>query len=260
MLSLMRGGILTLNLNVKIFADGADLAAIKALYANPVIKGFTTNPTLMRSAGVKDYKEFALSVLEAIPDRPVSLEVFADDFDEMIEQGREIGSWGRNVNVKIPVVDSRGTFTGPVIQRLSASGIHVNVTAVFTLKQVQAVVDLLAPDVPAYVSVFAGRIADTGLDPVPIMAGAVEILKARPQAELIWASPRELLNIFHADSCGCQIITVTPDILKKLALVGKDQLQYSIETAQMFLTDAQKAGYSIPVPSTAPRRKASAAS
>lgn len=249
-----------MNLKVKVFADGADLAAIKALYANPVIKGFTTNPTLMRAAGVKDYKEFAQAVLEAVPDRPVSLEVFVDDFDEMIAQGLEIGTWGRNVNVKIPVVDSKGTFTGPVIRRLSEAGIHVNVTAVFTLQQVQAVVECLAKSVPAYVSVFAGRIADTGLDPVPIMGKAVQLLKAHPKAELIWASPRELLNIFHADACGCQIITVTPDILKKLSLVGKDQHQYSIETAQMFLTDAQKAGYTIPVAQPALRRKVSAAS
>ncbi len=245
-----------MDFKVKIFADGADLSAIQALSTNPMIRGFTTNPTLMRSAGVTDYKEFALSVLAAIPDRPVSLEVFADEFGEMIEQGREIGRWGRNVNVKIPVVDSRGTFTGPVIEQLSKDGIHVNVTAVFTLNQVRAIVECLASDVPAYVSVFAGRIADTGLDPVPIMGGAVEILKSRPKSELIWASPRELLNIFHADSCGCHIITVTPDILKKLSLVGKDQLQYSLETAQMFLSDAQKAAYSIPV-ETNPRRRVS---
>lgn len=249
-----------MNLKVKIFADGADLAAIKSLYANPLIKGFTTNPTLMRAAGVTDYKQFGQAVLAAVPDRPVSLEVFVDDFDEMIAQGLEIGTWGANVNVKIPVVDSRGKFTGPVIERLSAAGIHVNVTAVFTLGQVKDVVDCLSPAAPAYVSVFAGRIADTGLDPVPIMAKSVEILKARPRAELIWASPRELLNIFHADGCGCQIITVTPDILRKLSLVGKDQLQYSVETAQMFLNDAQKAGYTIPLANAAPPREASAAS
>ncbi len=251
---------MALTSKVKIFADGADLAAIKGLYANPLIKGFTTNPTLMRAAGVTDYRKFALEVLAAVPDRPVSFEVFADDFDEMVDQGKEIGGWAKNVNVKIPVVDSRGKFTGPVIKTLSDAGIHVNVTAVFTPQQVQAIVDCLTKGVPAYVSIFAGRIADTGIDPVPVVFKAVEMLRAWPLAEVIWASPRELLNIFHADACGCQIITVTPDILRKLSLVGKDQQQYSLETAQMFLTDAQKAGYTIPTSQRTHRPKALASS
>ena len=242
------------NLNVKIYADGADLAAIKELYANPVVKGFTTNPTLMRGAGVADYKAFALDVLKAVPDRPVSFEVFADDFGEMVDQGREIGSWGANVNVKIPVVDTRGRFTGEVIHELAHAGIHVNVTAVFTLDQVRDVVAVLDENVPAYVSVFAGRIADSGIDPVPIVAEAVHILAEKKRAEVIWASPRELYNIFHADEARCHIITVTPDLLRKLRLIGKDQVLYSLETAQMFHADAAKAGYTIQTSARTSRR------
>lgn len=244
-----------MSLKVKIFADGANLETIRSLYANPVIKGFTTNPTLMRAAGVKDYKAFAIDVLATVRDRPVSFEVFVDDFDGMIAQGLEIGSWAPNVNVKIPVVDSQGRFTGPVIRRLSESGVHVNVTAVFTLDQVKAVAECLQSSTPAYVSIFAGRIADCGIDPVPMVAQAVDVLRSLPVAEIIWASPRELLNVFHADKCGCHIITATPDILKKLALVGKDQLQYSMETSRMFLTDAQTAGYTIPLPAGAIRTR-----
>jgi transaldolase len=234
-------------LNVKIFGDGADLDAIKALYKKPFIKGFTTNPTLMRAAGVTEYKPFALEVLAAVPDRPVSLEVFADDLDEMVDQGFEIGSWGENVNVKVPVFNSRGDFTGDVVRKLSGSGVHVNVTAVFTLDQVEAIVPLLADDTPAYISVFAGRIADSGLDPVPVMAGAVKAMAAKPKAELIWASPREVYNIFHAEQSGCHIITVTSGILDKLSLIGKNQTEYSLETAKMFQDDAAKAGYRITV-------------
>ncbi len=233
------------NLKVKIYADGADLAGIKRLYANPVIKGFTTNPTLMKAAGITDYRTFAKEVLAAVPDRPVSLEVFADDFDTMIAQGLEIGSWGKNINVKIPVVNTKGAFTGPVVEKLSNAGVHVNVTAVFTLEQVKDILACLALDAPAYVSIFAGRVADSGIDPVPLMAEAVRTLKTHPRAELIWASPRELYNIFHADQVGCQIITVTHEILAKLALVGKDQTRYSLETAQMFHRDASQAGYEI---------------
>lgn len=247
-----------MKLGVKIFADGADLETIRALYANPRIKGFTTNPTLMRAAGVKDYKTFASGILAAIPDRPVSLEVFVDDFDEMIDQALEIGSWGKNVNVKIPVVDSKGRFTGPVVRHLAAAGIHVNVTAVFTLDQVRAVAECLDEAVPAYVSVFAGRVADCGIDPVPLMTEAVRVLATKPAAELIWASPRELLNVVQADACGCHIITVTAEILKKLDLIGKDQLRYSLETAQMFLNDAQKAGYTIPTTNRAVARNSRA--
>jgi len=240
------------DLRVNIFADGADLPGIVKLYANKLIKGFTTNPTLMRKAGITDYAEFARDVLRAVPDRPVSFEVFADEFDQMELQAREIASWGRNVNVKIPVTNTKGRFCGPLIERLSDAGIAVNVTAVMTLDQVRGIVECLAPQTPAIVSVFAGRIADTGRDPVPLMAEAVRILAAKPKAELIWASPRELFNIFQADEIGCHIITVTHDLLSKLSLVGKDLGAYSLETVEMFHRDAQAAGFSI----TAPRRRA----
>ena len=232
-------------LKVKLFADGADLAGMKEMAANPMIKGFTTNPTLMRKAGIADYKAFAHDVLTAIPDRPVSFEVFADDFAEMETQAMEIASWGRNVNVKIPVSNTKGEFAGPVIERLSKRGVQVNVTALLTLEQVERVTERLSPQTPAIISVFAGRIADTGVDPVPLMAKAVKIMKARPKAELIWASPRELLNIFQADAVGCHIITATNDILKKLTLVGKDLGKYSLETVEMFFKDAKAAGYTI---------------
>jgi transaldolase len=233
------------NLNVKIFADGADFNGIKEMYSNPLIKGFTTNPTLMRKAGVQDYKAFARKVLEAVPDRPISFEVFADEFDGMEWQAMEIASWGDNVNVKIPVTNTHGEFAGPLIKRLSKAGVKVNVTAMMTLDQVRQVTECLAPETPAIISVFAGRIADTGRDPVPLMAQAVKIMKARPKAELIWASPRELLNIFQADSIGCHIITVTNDVLKKLSLVGKDLTSYSRETVDMFYKDATAAKYTI---------------
>jgi transaldolase len=233
------------NLKVKIFADGADLAGMKEMYADPMIKGFTTNPTLMRKAGVQDYKMFAHQVLEAIPDRPISFEVFADDFDEMERQALEIASWGKCVSVKIPVTNTKNQFAGPLIERLSKAGVALNVTALTTLDQVRSVTERLAPDTPAIISVFAGRIADTGRDPVPLMAEAVKIMRAKPKAELIWASPRELLNIFQADLVGCHIITATNDILKKLSLVGKDLEHYSLETVQMFYKDAQAAGYKI---------------
>jgi len=232
-------------LKVKLFADGADLAGMKEMAANPLIKGFTTNPTLMRKAGVADYRSFALDVLKAIPDRPVSFEVFADDFAEMEKQAHEIASWGRNVNVKIPVTNTKGEFSGPLIERISRAGIAVNVTAILTLDQVRRVTERLSAETSAIVSVFAGRIADTGRDPVPLMAEAVQILRAKPKAELIWASPRELLNIFQADAIGCHIITATNDILKKLSLVGKDLAGYSLETVEMFYKDAKAAGYTI---------------
>ena len=232
-------------LRIKLFADGADLAGIREMAATPWIKGFTTNPTLMRKAGVADYKAFALQVLEAVTDRPVSFEVFADDFDQMERQALEIASWGENVNVKIPVTNTRGEFSGALIERLSRQNVQVNVTALLTLDQVRQVAERLAPGTPAIVSVFAGRIADTGRDPVPLMAEAVKILQSRPRAELIWASPRELLNIFQAESIGCHIITATNDILKKLALVGKDLADYSLETVEMFHKDARAAGYTI---------------
>jgi transaldolase len=232
-------------LKVKLFADGADLAGIQEMAANPMIKGFTTNPTLMRKAGIADYKSFALQVLGVVKDRPISFEVFDDDFVEMEKQALEIASWGKNVNVKIPVTNTKGEFCGPLVERLSRGGVRLNVTAVMTVEQVKRVADRLAPDTPAIVSVFAGRIADTGRDPVPIMAEAVMVLKSRPRAELIWASPRELLNVFQADAVGCHIITATNDILKKLSLVGKDLDRYSLETVEMFYKDAKAAGYTI---------------
>jgi len=233
------------NLKIKLFADGADLAGIQEMYQNPFIKGFTTNPTLMRKAGIQDYKAFAHQVLQAIPDRPISFEVFADEFDEMERQAMEIASWGKNVSVKIPVTNTRKEFAGQLIKRLSNAGVALNVTALTTLEQVRNVTEQLALNVPAIISVFAGRIADTGRDPVPLMAEAVKIMRDRPKAELIWASPRELLNIFQAESVGCHIITATNDILKKLSLVDKDLDQYSLETVQMFYKDAQAAGYKI---------------
>jgi len=233
------------DLKIKVFADGADLAGIKAMYAKPWIKGFTTNPTLMRKAGITDYKAFALEVLRAVPDRPVSFEVFADEFDEMEAQALEINSWGPNVNVKIPVTNTKRQFAGPLIRRLSEAGVQLNITAVLTLDQVRAITEHLSPRTPAIVSVFAGRIADTGTDPVPIMRQALTIMKPRPKAELLWASPRELLNIIQADEIGCHIITATNDILNKLSLVGKDHGDYSLETVQMFYRDASAAGYTI---------------
>ncbi len=234
-------------LTIKIFADGADLKGMKDAAAQPIIKGFTTNPTLMRQAGVSDYKKFALDVLKFIPDRPVSFEVFADDFATMEGQGREIASWGSNVYVKIPVTNTKGEFAGPLLARLSAAGVKLNVTAITTNDQVKRVAACLAEQVPAIVSVFAGRIADTGRDPVPLMREAVSLLKSRPKAELLWASPRELLNIFQADAVGCHIITVTSDLIKKLALVGKDLDRYSLETVEMFHKDALTAAFTIPV-------------
>ena len=214
--------IADLGLHVKLFADGAEKKDMLELYANPAISGFTTNPTLMNRAGIPDYGVFARDILEAIPDRPISFEVFADEFDEMERQARLIDSWGSNVYVKVPVTNTRRESACALIHKLSLGGIKVNVTAIFTLDQLRAVVSALEGGAPSYASIFAGRIADTGVDPVPIMADAVQILWPHPQIELIWASPRELLNVFQADVVGCQIITATSDILKKLVLVGKD--------------------------------------
>jgi len=233
------------HLKVKLFADGADLAGIKEMAANLAIKGFTTNPTLMRKAGVSDYKAFALQALQVVGGRPISFEVFADELGEMGKQAHEIASWGKNIYVKIPVTNTKGEFSGPLVERLTRAGIQVNVTALTTVDQVKRVADRLAPETPAIISVFAGRIADTGRDPVPIMAEAVKIMKKKPKSELIWASPRELLNIFQADAVGCHIITATNDILKKLPLIGKDLDAYSLETVEMFHRDAKAAGYSI---------------
>lgn len=233
------------DLKVKIYGDGADLPAMLALYAQPFIRGFTTNPTLMRKAGVSDYAAFARDVLAAIPDRPISFEVFSDEFDDMARQARIIASWGPNVYVKIPVTNTRREPAYGLVERLSHEGIKLNVTALLTLDQVRAVVRALAGGAPSNVSVFAGRIADTGVDPLPVMAEAVKILSAAPASELIWASPRELLNVVQADAIGCHIITVTKDILAKLPMLGKDLGMLSLETVQMFADDAAKAGYQL---------------
>lgn len=233
------------NLKVKVFADGADLDSMMALAANPLIKGFTTNPTLMKKAGIEDYAGFAKNVLSKIKDRPVSFEVFADDFPSMEAQALEIASWASNVNVKLPICNTKGESAVPSVGRLSKQGVVVNVTAIFTLDQIREVAEALDPETPAIVSVFAGRIADTGIDPVPLMKEAADILKSRPKAELLWASPRELLNIYHAEESGSHIITVSHDVLAKLGLIGKDNTQYSLETVQMFYKDATAAGYNI---------------
>ncbi len=232
-------------LKVKIFADGADLDGILEMAGLSYIKGFTTNPTLMRKAGVTNYEAFARGLLEKITQHPVSFEVFADDFPGMIAQARAIASWGRNVNVKVPVMNTRGEFTGPVLRRLAAEGVKLNVTAIMTPEQVAAVAEVLDHDVPAIVSVFAGRVADTGIDPVAHMRTCKDILAARPKAELLWASPREVLNIFQADDVGCDIISCTNDMIAKLSLAGKDLLDYSRETVQMFHRDAAASSFSI---------------
>jgi len=232
-------------LKIKIFADGADKTGMLEMYRQPHIKGFTTNPTLMRKAGIPDYEAFARDVLLAIPNRPISFEVFADDFTEMERQARLITTWGEYVSVKIPITNTKRESSIPLVHKLSHDGVALNVTAMFTLNQVQDVANAVKGGAPCYVSVFAGRIADTGLDPLPIMAEAVKRLEIAPNTELIWASPRELLNIFQADAIGCHVITVTNDILKKLALVGKDQNDYSLETVKMFHHDGIAAGYKL---------------
>ena len=233
------------DLQIKIFADGADYESMIALYDQPHIKGFTTNPTLMRKAGITDYEAFGRRILAAIPDRPISLEVFADDFINMERQARIIASWGGQVNVKIPVSNTRGEFSGDLIRCLSRDGIRLNITALLSLDQVRRVADALDPKAEAIISVFAGRVADTGIDPVPLMAEALQILKAHPKAELLWASPRELLNIFQADAIGAHIITVTSDVLKKLGTVGYDLDAYSLDTVKMFYNDAVASNFSI---------------
>lgn len=232
-------------LKVKIFADGADLAGMLAMYARPHIKGFTTNPTLMRKAGIQDYRAFARDVVAAIPDRPISFEVFSDDFAEMERQAMEIAGWGENVYVKVPVTNTDRRTSYDLVRRLSQQGVKVNVTAIMTLEQVSAVAAALNGSTPSCVSLFAGRVADTGRDPVPMMAEAVRRLAGAPHAELIWASPRELLNVFQADEIGCHIITVTNEILNKLALVGRSLEDYSLDTVKMFHDDAKHAGYTL---------------
>jgi len=233
------------DLKVQIFADGADKSGMLEMYAKPYIKGLTTNPTLMKKVGITDYRAFCKDILTQIKDKPLSFEVFSDDFAEMERQAMEIASWGDNVYVKIPVTNTKQQTCYALVHKLGIQKIKMNVTAITTLTQVRDVVAVLDPQVPSYVSVFAGRIADTGRDPVPMMAAAVEMLKVATAAELIWASPRELLNIFQADEVGCHVITVTNDILKKLSLVGYDLETYSLDTVKMFYADAVSAGFSL---------------
>lgn len=232
-------------LKIKIFSDSADLASIKELYQYPFVKGFTTNPSLMRKAGINDYEAFARNVLSLIKDRPFSFEVFADELDIMEQQAAYIATWGKNVNVKIPITNTQGKFTGPVIRRLAERGVVVNVTAIMTVQQVKQLVPFLVKETPAIISVFAGRIADTGVDPVPCMKEVKALLKNHPKAELLWASTREIFSIFQADSAGCDIITVGPEFLKKLTSLGKNLNVFSQETVLMFFKDATAAGYTI---------------
>jgi transaldolase len=233
------------SLGVRIFADGADKAGMLEMAQLPYIAGFTTNPTLMRKAGIADYRGFARDVLAAIPDRPISFEVFSDDFREMERQAHEIASWGGNVYVKVPVTNTRRESACALIRALAAAGVRLNVTALMTLSQVRETANNLADGAPAFISVFAGRIADTGRDPMPLMAAAVELLRPFPNQRLIWASPRELLNVFHADAVGCHVITMTNDLLRKLTLLGKDLSEYSLETVRMFHDDASQAGFTL---------------
>jgi transaldolase len=233
------------DLKVKIFADGADLAGIREVAANPLIKGFTTNPTLMRKAGVDDYERFAKSALPLVGDRPISFEVFADEWDEMRAQALEIASWAPNIYVKIPVTDTAGRSAAPLLRDLTERGVKLNVTALLAPDQVGIVADAIGAARAGIISVFAGRYADTGRDPVPMMTEAVALLRPYPGLELLWASPRELLNIFHAEAAGCHIITVSNDLLAKLPLVGKDPHEYSLETVKMFFDDGKKAAYRI---------------
>jgi transaldolase len=232
-------------LKVKVFADGADKASMLELYRQPYIQGFTTNPTLMRKAGVTDYEAFARDILRHIPDRPISFEVFADDEVEMERQARKIARWSGNVYVKIPVTNTRREPMYNLIRRLSAEGIRVNATALLALAQVRHVAEALKGGAPSYISVFAGRVADTGRDPVPLMRSALELMAPATDCQLVWASPRELLNIFQADEIGCHIITVTSDVLKKISLIGKDLHDYSLETVQMFHDDAVRSGFTL---------------
>ena len=234
-----------INLNVKLFADGADKDGMLEMYANALISGFTTNPTLMKVAGVVDYKSFAQEILSHINDKPISFEVFSDEFDEMENQALDIASWASNVNVKIPITNTKSESSVNLINKISEKGVSVNVTAMMTLEQVKSVLPGLSNGPGGYVSVFAGRIADAGLDPLPIMSEVVEILQNHTNVELIWASPRELFNVVQADSIGCHIITATNNILKKLPTLGKDLTQFSLETVKMFYDDATQAGYSI---------------
>jgi transaldolase len=230
---------------VKIFADGADRASILELADNPWIRGFTTNPTLLRKAGIADYQQFGRSLARTIPDRPFSFEVLSDDFDEMEQQALQIATWGENVYVKIPITDTQGRNSAALVKRLADRGVKLNVTALMTLAQVDSVVDSLRRSPASCISIFAGRIADAGCDPLPILSGALARIRAYPQMELIWASPRELFNIVQAEQIGCHIITVTHDLLKKLPLIGRDLTEYSLDTVKMFVNDARAANFTL---------------
>jgi transaldolase len=240
--------ILTPDLNalrVRIFADGADRDVILKLLQNPLIKGFTTNPTLMHAAGVREYEAFAREILEFVVDHPISFEVFSDDFAEMERQAAKIASWGVNVFVKVPVTNTRAESALTTIRRLAGAGVRLNVTALMTVRQVEDVSGALAGGSPSFISVFAGRIADTGRDPIPIMRQALDLMSERPEQQLVWASSREVLNIVQADEIGCDVITVTNDLLKKLPIVGRDLDQFSLETVRMFFDDARSAGFTL---------------
>ena len=233
-------------LSVKLFADGADKAGILSLNANPLIQGMTTNPTLMRKAGISDYEAFAKEILQSVTTKPISFEVFSDEFPEMKRQALKIAAWGRNVYVKIPITNTRSESTLPLVKELGEQGVQLNITAILTLDQVRGVSEALNPKVPSVVSVFAGRIADTGVDPEPLMRASGALLHNQPKAELLWASVREVLNIFQADKCGCKIVTVPHDILSKaIKMTGTDLTALSLDTVKMFATDAQAAGFSV---------------
>jgi transaldolase len=234
-----------LSSQIKLFADGASLEDFTRLHDGGQVAGFTTNPTLMRRAGITDYEAFAQALLGRIPGAPISFEVFSDDFEDMTRQALKIAAWGDNVYVKVPITNTKGESSLPMVRALAAQGVKVNVTAILTLEQVAATVEALADDVPAVISVFAGRIADTGIDPMPIMRAAVAMAARKPHAEVLWASVREVLNIYQARDCGCHIITSTPDVLKKLSMAGKDLAELSLETVAMFYDDAQAAGFQL---------------
>lgn len=231
--------------SIKIFADGADIKGMLEMYSKPYISGFTTNPTLMKKAGITDYEKFSKEICSKIKDKPLSFEVFSDEFDKMEKQAKIIASWGENIFVKIPITNTKGEPSNEVIEKLSLANVKVNVTAVMTIEQTKSVIPLLSKGCGGYISIFAGRIADSGIDPVPVMAEVVEMLKEHNNIELIWASPREILNIIQADQIGCDIITVTNDILKKLPNIGKDLTEFSLDTVKMFYNDALEVGYSI---------------
>ena len=233
------------NLNIKIFADGANVNEMKKLYKEGIVNGFTTNPTLMRNDGVTNYEEFAKEVLSEITDLPISFEVFADDFELMEKEARKIVTWGKNIFIKIPITNTKGESSLELIKKLSHGGLTLNITAMLTLEQVKEVSEVISPDTKTIVSIFAGRIADTGRDPIHLMKEAVNIIRSNSNAELLWASSRELLNIFHAESCGCHIITVTNSLLKKIHLINKDLKEFSLDTVRMFHDDALSAGYEI---------------